>query len=78
MGFEAFVRRYDSPGMPFYLALPYWGSEDDCGKALFQREVLGKFHLTEVETSYTLGVNAWIRGKQAELVVVGRKGSDKR
>ena len=37
LDFEAFIRRYDSPGTLFYLDPPYWGSEGDYGKALFQR-----------------------------------------
>ena len=35
------------------------------------REMFGRFDLTEVETSYTVGSKAWSRGKRAELVVVG-------
>jgi DNA adenine methylase len=37
LDFEAFLRRYDGPGTLFYLDPPYWGSEGDYGKALFQR-----------------------------------------
>lgn len=37
LDFEAFLRRYDSPGTLFYLDPPYWGSEGDYGKALFGR-----------------------------------------
>lgn len=35
------------------------------------REVFGRFDLTEVETSYTIGSKAASRGKRGELVVVG-------
>lgn len=34
----AFIDRYDRPGVLFYLDPPYWGSEDDYGKALFERD----------------------------------------
>lgn len=37
LDFEAFIRRYDSSGTLLYLDPPYWGSEGDYGKALFQR-----------------------------------------
>lgn len=33
-----FLRRYDRPGMLFYLDPPYWGSEDDYGRELFARD----------------------------------------
>lgn len=33
-----FVDRYDRPGALFYLDPPYWGGEDDYGRALFGRE----------------------------------------
>lgn len=35
---EAFIDRYDRPDTLFYLDPPYWGSEGDYGKALFDRE----------------------------------------
>lgn len=37
-----FIDRYDRPGTLFYLDPPYWGSEGDYGKALFER---GQFAL---------------------------------
>lgn len=32
-----FIPRYDAPGTLFYLAPPYWGSEYDYGKEMFDR-----------------------------------------
>lgn len=32
-----FIARYDSPDTMFYLDPPYWGCEDDYGKAMFER-----------------------------------------
>lgn len=37
MNFAAFITRYDGPKTLFYLDPPYWGCEDDYGKALFSR-----------------------------------------
>ena len=34
----AFIRRIDREGTLFYLDPPYWGCEDDYGRALFGRE----------------------------------------
>lgn len=33
--FDQFITRYDRPGMLFYCDPPYWGCEDDYGKAVF-------------------------------------------
>lgn len=33
--FDQFIARYDRPGMLFYCDPPYWGCEDDYGKAVF-------------------------------------------
>ncbi|MBJ3784436.1 DNA adenine methylase [Devosia sediminis] len=35
---QDFLTRYDREGTLFYLDPPYWGSEDDYGKAMFGRE----------------------------------------
>ncbi|MCA0871224.1 DNA adenine methylase [Seohaeicola saemankumensis] len=34
--YAEFIARYDRPGALFYLDPPYWGSEDDYGKAMFE------------------------------------------
>ncbi len=36
--YNAFIDRYDRAGTLFYLDPPYWGSEDDYGKAMFSRD----------------------------------------
>lgn len=38
MDFAAFIDRIDRPGVLFYLDPPYFGCEDDYGKALFSRD----------------------------------------
>ena len=35
LDYAEFIRRYDRPGTLFYLDPPYWGCEDDYGKAMF-------------------------------------------
>lgn len=35
--FDAFLARYDRPGMLFYLDPPYWGCETDYGEGMFSR-----------------------------------------
>lgn len=37
MPWRSFIERYDRPGTLFYLDPPYWGSEDDYGRAVFDR-----------------------------------------
>ncbi|SMO73949.1 DNA adenine methylase [Thalassovita litoralis] len=97
LGYSEFIRRYDTLGTLFYLDPPYWGSEDDYGKAMFApddfdrlaeqlaeikgrflmsindvepiRERFAGFHLTEVDTTYTVGKQAKSRGERRELFV---------
>lgn len=38
MDWVEFIRRYDRPGMLFYLDPPYWGNEADYGKGVFARD----------------------------------------
>ncbi|MBD8650849.1 DNA adenine methylase [Rhizobium sp. CFBP 13726] len=35
---QKLIARYDRPGTLFYLDPPYWGNEDDYGRAVFSRE----------------------------------------
>ncbi|MCA0305630.1 MAG: DNA adenine methylase [Proteobacteria bacterium] len=35
LGWEAFIDRYDRPGTLFYCDPPYWGAENDYGKAIW-------------------------------------------
>lgn len=35
LDWSAFIPRYDGPDALFYLDPPYWGCEDDYGKAMF-------------------------------------------
>ncbi|WP_093030836.1 DNA adenine methylase [Roseovarius azorensis] len=37
LDYAEFISRYDGPGTLFYLDPPYWGSENDYGKAMFAR-----------------------------------------
>jgi len=37
LDWSAFIPRYDGPDTLFYLDPPYWGCEDDYGKAIFAR-----------------------------------------
>jgi len=37
LDWQEFIRRYDRPSTLFYLDPPYWGSEGDYGKTLFDR-----------------------------------------
>ncbi|MDL2401240.1 DNA adenine methylase [Rhizobium mayense] len=55
----AFVDRYDRPGSLFYLDPPYWGSEDDYGKALFGREQFAAMaeRLLRLKGSFILSIN---------------------
>jgi DNA adenine methylase len=55
----AFINRYDRPGVLFYLDPPYFGCEDDYGKALFERdqfEVMAD-RLKSLQGSFILSIN---------------------
>lgn len=56
---EAFVDRYDRPGVLFYLDPPYWGSEDDYGKGRFPKEQFGRLadRLGRLKGRFILSIN---------------------
>ncbi len=54
-----FIRRYDHPGMLFYLDPPYWGCETDYGQDVFGRgdfEVLAA-QLAGIEGKFLMSIN---------------------
>ena len=56
---QTFLERYDRPGTLFYLDPPYYGSEDDYGKELFDRS---QYHemaeiLRRLKGSFILSIN---------------------
>jgi DNA adenine methylase len=70
-----FVRRYDTPETLFYLDPPYFGSEDDYGKALFDRGQFAKMaeQLAGIEGTFLLSLNDHPRVRQifAAFAMVG-------
>ncbi|TAY75328.1 DNA adenine methylase [Rhizobium ruizarguesonis] len=54
-----FIERYDRPGALFYLDPPYWGSEDDYGKAVFSRSEFVEMAevLRDLEGRFILSIN---------------------
>ncbi len=59
LGYGDFIRRYDGPGTLFYLDPPYWGSEDDYGKAMFGRDDFQKLadQLRGIQGQFLLSIN---------------------
>ena len=53
------MARYDRPHTLFYIDPPYWGSEEDYGKALFAREDYGRMAetLAGLEARWLLSLN---------------------
>lgn len=60
LGWREFITRYDRPGMLFYLDPPYWGNEDDYGKAVFGRDDFGEMAevLEGLKGRFILSLNA--------------------
>ncbi len=54
-----FLARYDRPETLFYLDPPYWGSETDYGRGLFQREDFGLMaeRLAKLQGRFLLSIN---------------------
>lgn len=54
-----FIRRYDTPGTLFYLDPPYWGSENDYGKAMFSPEDFEQLadQLAELKGRFLMSIN---------------------
>lgn len=54
-----FIRRWDRPGMLFYLDPPYWGCEDDYGKNLFDRAAFQAMaeQLAAIKGRFVLSIN---------------------
>jgi DNA adenine methylase len=87
----AFINRYDRPGVLFYLDPPYFGCEDDYGKALFERdqfEVMAD-RLKSLQGSFILSINDRpeirdifeglpVEGAELTYSVSGGKGSEAR
>lgn len=59
LDFGAFLNRYDSAGTLFYLDPPYWGCEDDYGKALFGRDDFARLsqQLATLRGRFLLSIN---------------------
>ncbi|MGE6741710.1 DNA adenine methylase [Allorhizobium pseudoryzae] len=60
LGWRAFIERYDRPSTLFYLDPPYWGCEDDYGKAVFSRDDFAKMAevLARIRGRFILSLNA--------------------
>ena len=62
LAWARFIDRYDRPETLFYCDPPYWGSEDDCGKAIWTRDGFARL------------ADCLINGKARWLVVPLRRG----
>jgi DNA adenine methylase len=59
LDWQAFVTRYDRSGTLFYLDPPYWGCEDDYGKAMFTRGDYGRMASTlrTIQGRFLMSIN---------------------
>lgn len=59
LDYSDFIARYDGPGTFFYLDPPYWGCEDDYGKAMFTREDFARLalQLRRLKGRFLLSIN---------------------
>lgn len=59
MDFGDFIRRIDRPDVFFYLDPPYWGCENDYGKALFERADFQRLadQLRSIAGSFLMSIN---------------------
>ena len=59
LDFGDFIRRYDAPATLFYLDPPYWGCEDDYGRALFAPEDFARLadQLAGIQGRFLLSIN---------------------
>lgn len=59
LDWSEFVTRYDGPGTLFYLDPPYWGCENDYGKAMFSRDDFAAMAgcLSTVKGRFILSIN---------------------
>ena len=56
---QEFLRRYDRPGMLFYLDPPYWGNEGDYGREVFDRDQFEELagELRSLRSAFILSIN---------------------
>lgn len=57
--YAEFIRRYDRPSALFYLDPPYWGSETDYGKAVFERADFERLNgcLNQIKGRFIMSIN---------------------
>ena len=59
LDYAGFIARYDGPATFFYLDPPYWGCENDYGKAMFGREEFEAMaaQLGQINGSFLMSIN---------------------
>lgn len=59
LAWDAFIDRYDRPETLFYCDPPYWGSEDDYGRAIWTREDFARLadRLRQVKGRFLVSLN---------------------